>query len=184
MLNTSRVRQTSRREVAFGDECMHGQQFDGGDVQRPQVVEDHGAGQAGVGAALLNGYVRVARGEPADVGFVDERVVPGRVGRVIVAPVESAVDDDALGDERRAVDVVGVGERVVPDQLAVEGAGVGVDEQLGRVVPFAATRVMRAPRPQPVALAVPDTGKVGVPPRTGALGELDTLLPVVVIEQA
>ena len=60
----------------------------------------------GVGAAQLLGNLRVTLGEALDVRLVDDRPVPGCVRAAVVAPVEERVDDDALANERRAVEIV------------------------------------------------------------------------------
>ena len=88
------------------------------------------------------------------------------------------MDDDAAGHERApspagpgaGVDgVAGVAEqgRVQP-QLAVDRPGVGVQQQLRRVVAQPGPRVVRAVHPVAVALAGPDAGQPAVPDLVGA----------------
>ena len=80
----------------------------------------------------------------------------------------------SLRDVRVAEVVAEAG--LAPVDLAVDGLGVGVEEQLGRVAAQAGTRFPRAVDPEPVAGARPDAGQVGVPAESVDLGEGDALL--------
>ena len=91
------VAQPLLQQVAVVEEGVHRQQLDRGDAQLLEVGDHRRRGEPGVGAAQLRRQVRVAGGEPLDVQLVDDRVVEGDVGAAVVAPVESAVDDDPLG---------------------------------------------------------------------------------------
>ena len=191
-------------EPAVGQEGLVGdvvdrQQLDGGHAERLEVLDRGLGGQAGVGAAQVLAHAGVAHGEPLDVRLVDHRLVHRGVRRPVVLPVEAVVDDHRLGDRGRRVLVValevgvvaGVGIRdvgqdvaAVPAHLALDRLGVRVDQQLVRVEAVAGARVVRAVDAVAVALAGADAGQVDVPVERGALGELDALLGVVVVEQA
>src|SRR5690606_12542622 len=131
-------------------ELVHRLELDGGDAERGEVLDGDGVGQAGVGAPQRLRDARVGGGEPLDVHLVDDRLVEGHVGRAVAAPVEVGVDDHALGHVGGAVLVVaavGVAEVVgeagrVPVHPAVDGLGVGVEQQL---VGVAAVPVGRVP---------------------------------------
>ncbi len=87
-------------------ELMNRQQFDGGDSEVLQVLDRDRMRETGVGAAQLLRNVRVRAAESLDVRFVHDRAMPRRVRLPIVAPVEEGIDDDAPGDERRAIEFV------------------------------------------------------------------------------
>ena len=166
------------------DELVDGHQLDGGDPERGEVLDDHRVGDGGVGPADVVRDGGVVDREAADVGLVDHGLVDLVVGRAVVAPVEERIADDGARDVRGAVvDVrlVGVVELVreagrVPRDLAVDGLGVGVEEQLGRVAPQALGRLPRAVDPVAVALARTDVGEVGVPAVAVDLGQRDAHL--------
>ena len=88
------------------DELVHGQQLDGRDAEREQVVDDGGVGEAGVRAALVLGHFGVTGGEALDVDLVDHRIVQRDGQRAIVAPVEVRAVHDRARHVRRAVVVV------------------------------------------------------------------------------
>ena len=75
-------------EMAVVEMIMHGHQLDGGDAEVEQVLDGGLRSQAGVGAAQLFGHAGHSLGEALDVQLVDQRLVPGRVRRPIVAPGE------------------------------------------------------------------------------------------------
>ncbi len=70
----------------LGEEGVHGQQFDGGDTEADQVVEDGGRRQPQIGATPLFGDVGMAGGVGADVQFVDHRLLPRRARPVVPGP--------------------------------------------------------------------------------------------------
>ena len=186
------VPQSPLDQVSVVDELVHGQQLHRGHAELDQVVDRGRMGQPGVRAALGLRDVRVAGGEALDVDLVDDRLVELDVRRPVVAPVEVRVVHDRPGHERGAVVVVArvlVAERVgkagrVPVDLSLDGLGVGVDEQLGRV---AALAVLGRPRPvDPVAVTLPgrDRRQVGVPAERVHLFEAEPFLAALVVEQA
>ena len=134
----------------------------------------------------------MAGGEALDMHLVNDRLVERDVRRPVVAPVEVRVVHDALRHVGAAVVVVtgvvvaeGVRETgLVPVDLALDGLGVGVQQQLGRV---AALALLRRPRPMhPVAIALPGRHRrqIGVPAESVDLLQADPPLATVVVEQA
>lgn len=162
-------------------------------TQAGKVLYGDRMGQAGIGASQLGWYARVADSEAFDVDFVDDGLVPGRPGMAVVAPVEVRVDDYRPGYEGGAVAVVGraigvmepVGEHgLVPPDLALDGPGVRVQQQLGRVAAVAFVRLPGTIHAEPVALAGADVGQVPMPAEGGYLRQLKARLMAVIIEQA
>ena len=101
-----------------------------------------GVGEAGVGAAQGLGDLGVAGGEALDVQLVEDGAAPDDLGARVALPVEVVVHHHAAGHAGggvalvhalHAVDEHVADERRVPVDLAGEGAGVGVDEELVRV---------------------------------------------------
>jgi hypothetical protein len=171
---------------------VHGHQLDRGDAQRGEVVDHRGVAEPGVGPADLVGDVGVGLGQPLDVGLVDDRVVVGATRQSVVLPVEVGVGDHRLHRVRRGVVGVapglvaeGVGEqRLVPVDLPLDGLGVGVEQQLGRVAAVPLGRLVGPVDAEAVALARPDPGQVRVPDERVALGDLHPRLLAVGVEQA
>ena len=98
---------------------------------------------------------------PAHVRLVDHRLVVLVLRRPVVAPVEERVDDDGRHGVRgrvvvvalvRGVELVRVERRVAVD-LPVDRLGVRVEQQLVRVAPVTARRVVRAVHAVAVPLA-------------------------------
>ena len=156
------------------------------------MVDDRRMSHAGVRAAQFMRHLGVCHRQPADVGFVDHRLVERRVRRRVVAPVEGPVDDDALRHEWRAVEFVGLERigRVVAEQrlagghVALDRECVGVDQQLGRVGALSLMRVPRAVHPEAVPLSGFDAGDVAVMDVGGVIGQLEATLAAVVVEHA
>src|SRR6266704_4328385 len=100
------------------------------------------------------------------MGLVDQRLVVGRAELLVAGPVEVRVEHRISWHIRSAV--VGVdGSRIVsalnvgvqgraPSHLAVDGLAVGVEQQLRRIAPVPAGRVVGAVYAEPVPLAGPD----------------------------
>ena len=155
------------QQVRVLDELVHRQQLDGGDAEIGQVVGDGGMSQAGVGAPQLLGDVGMALGQALDVGLVDDRLVQRTRPDGCRRPVEVATGDHALRHRRRRVGVVApsrvvetVPEDVLaPLDLAVDGGGVGVEQQLGRVAAQPVAGRPRTVHPQAVALARATSGR-------------------------
>lgn len=62
-------------EEGVVDELVDGHEFDGGDAEFFEVVDDCWVCEAGVGAADVRWHVLVKVGHAAYVGFVDDGVV-------------------------------------------------------------------------------------------------------------
>ncbi len=135
------VAQAPLDEAVVVHELVHRQQLDRRDPEPLQVLDERRVGEPGVGAAQLGRHVGMLAGGPLDVDLVDDGVLPRRAQLAVAVPVEEGVDDHAAGHERRRVAVVAhVGfvpavaeDGLVPDDLAGDRLGVGVEEQLGRV---------------------------------------------------
>ena len=137
-----------------------------------------GCGEAGVGPAQLLGHPVVQLGQTADVGLVDDRAGPrrprpvgGRVGSRQVAGVDDDRVRDVTGGVARVRGTVRVAGQVGADEVAVrlgrvrdvavEPAGVRVDQQLGGVVAVPGGGLPRPVRAEAVPLAGADTGDGG-----------------------
>ena len=175
------------------DELVHGHELDGGDAEAEQVLDDRRLRQAEVGAPLVGREVGVTGGEALHVQLVHDRLVPRGARRPVVHPVEVRVGDDAFGHARGAVAVVGrigvAAHRVwvhggVPSHLALDRLGVRVEQQLRRIAAMAGVRCPRSVDAVAVALPGFDVGHVRMPDVAVDLGERDTLLVAVGVEQA
>ena len=173
------------------------QQLDGSDAERLDVVDHRRLTQAGVGTVELLRDLGVALGEAFDVRLVGDHVVPGhtQAGRFAV-PVEALIDDDAFGDERRAVALVeGVVVRRlhliaehggVPRQIEGVGPGVGVEQKLIGVEAVARLRLVGTVNAVAVEGARMHAGQVAVKDLVGVFGQpyARHLLLAVRIEEA
>src|SRR6185312_270256 len=74
-------------------------------------------------------------------------------------------------------------ERLVPARPPVDGAGVGIEQQLVRVAAVALVGRPGAVHAITVALPRADAGHVAVPRERGLLGQRDALLTAVVVEE-
>ncbi len=180
------VRQAALGQGRLGGERLHRQQLDAGHAQRGEVTQRRGVGQAGVRAAQLLGHVGVAAGQVAHVRLVEHRLGPRHQRGRVVPPVVGVRHDDAPGHVRRAVAPVAhvgvaaqLGVDPVPEHLGAPGhvaldrPGVGVEQQLVRVVAHALGRTPRAAHPQGVALTGADARDEAEPRAVGALLEPD-----------
>ncbi len=172
-------------------ELVHRHQLDGGHAQLQQVLDHRGVGDAGVGAAQLLGHPRVGHRQALDVGLVDDRLVVGDARCAVHAPVEVRVGDDGLRHGGRGVLVVALlGLEVVaehrggPLDLAVDGLGVGVQQQLVRVAPQTLLGVVGAVHAEAVLLPGLHAGDERVPDVGVHLGQPDALLGAVGVEEA
>ena len=185
-------------QVALGDEGMDRQQFDAGDAERLDVLDDLRRAESGEGAALMFRHVGMQFRVAAHVRLVEHGVPPRHRPPVRLAlPVEVRIDDDALGDEGRAVALVerqvvllgadGVAEaRGIPLQLAVMRARVRIEQQLVRIEAMTGRRLVRPVHAIAVQRRRTDAGHVAVPDLVGVLGQLDPLQLAVArrVEQA
>jgi hypothetical protein len=97
------VRQPLFFEMPIGRVVMHRHQLHCRDADSFQVVDRVFRRQRFVGAAQTLRNVRVALREPAHVHLVDDRVVPRRARRPIVAPRERGIHDGREGRQRGVV---------------------------------------------------------------------------------
>ena len=98
-------------ELAPGDRgLVHGfvdwEEFHGGDAELAKMGDGGFVGESGEGAAVFFWDLEELLGEAFDVELVEDRVVPGDFGRVVVFPVEGVVDDNAFGDSEGVVGLV------------------------------------------------------------------------------
>jgi len=174
------------------DELVHRHQLDGGDSELLEVFDHQRMGDSAVAAALVFGDSRVQLREALHVGLVDEGVGVGRARVAVACPVEVGVDDHAehgvLGRvlvvaRERVAEVVGEHARTPLDD-AGRGLRVRVEQQLVRVAPLAVHGVVLAVHPVAVALAGLHLRQVAVPDEGVDLGQLETGLVPVVVEEA
>ncbi len=171
--------------MSFVDEVVDGEELDGGDAEFLEVVDGGRVCQAGVGAAEGLGDGGVAVAEAFDVDLVDDGVGEGDRGAAVVVPVEVGVDDDGFGDTGGGVLGVDLGvvagDEVVgedgglPVDVAGEGLGVGVDEELGGVESLAVFGVPGAVDAVTVELSGFDVADEAVPDEGGVFAEGDAL---------
>ncbi|CFM33239.1 Uncharacterised protein [Bordetella pertussis] len=191
------VAQPAFDQGAVLQEGMHRHQFQRGDAQPVEMVDEAGVGQGGAGAA--DGFAQVAaqHGHAAHVRFVDDRVRPRRGGAPRCAPVERRLGHHGFGHAGGAVAPVHaeVGARVLhavaeqrvrPAQRAGQGGGVRVEQQLVRIEAMAGARVVRTVGAIAVDQARLRVGQVAVPHLVGAFGhgQARQLLAAARVEQA
>ena len=185
------VRQPAADQERLGDELVHRQQLDGGDAEVDQVLHDGRVGQPGVAAAQVLGDGRVQPGEALDVQLVDDRALQRhRLGDRRRAAGESATTTLSGTEAKESVasgTKFDVGE-VVEDRAGVvdaagDGAGVGVEQQLGGVEPGARGGVPGAVHPVAVALLGADAGHVRAPDAVGAQAQVVVGLAAVLVDQ-
>ncbi len=164
------VRQAAPDDEGLGDEVVHGQQFDGVDAGLDEVVDHRVVGQSAVGAAQVLGNRGMQLGEALDVGFEDDALVQGTApidgfGRGGVGHHDR--QRDGLEGVTRVEDVVRLG-CVVKDRAGVvdaarDGAGIGVDQELGGVEAHTGVGVPVAVHAEAIALPGLDPGDVDDP---------------------
>ena len=136
---------------------VHRHQLDGRDAELVQVLDRRLGRQRRVGAAQLLRHVRVQLREALDVQLVDQRLVPRRARRPIVAPGERRIDrprpsgaNGALSrssnDRSSSWSPMRVAEqRVVPAARARPiDLGVRIEHHLVRVEAMPVLRLVRA----------------------------------------
>ena len=172
---------------------MHGHELDRRDAELVQVRDDRRMRQAQVGAALLLRDDRMLLGQAADVRLVDNGLVVGSARRPVQVPVEERARHDRTRHVRRGVGlttsiprerpIVAV-QSVISDNCTLNGLGVRIKEQLGRVTQIALDWIPRAIDAVPVPLARADPWQVPVPDESVHLVQVDPGLGAVVVEQA
>ena len=170
-------------------------QLDGGDAQLLQVFDHRRVGQAGVGAADVRGHVHVEVGHAAHMSLVNDRIMVGDVRVPVGAPVEVGVDHHRFhrvpGRVQRvhrrivvrAFEPVGEQAFIAVD-VAFDGIGVGVEQQLVRVAAQSPVRVVGAVDTVSVPLTGLDARQIVMPDIRVLLGHLDAGFAVLIIEQA
>jgi hypothetical protein len=165
-------------------ELVYGEQFDRRHPEVGQVAGDGRVREAGVRAPDFLGHFGVPHREALHVGFIDHRFVEREAGGCVARPVEVPARNNALGHGGCRVErvlLLGLLELVAEDLLApgdvaVDGCGMGVEEELGGVTaePFS-----WCPRPvdaEPVPVAGPHARDQPVPNMRLTLGQLDPVL--------
>ena len=160
----------------LGHRGVDGQQLDRGDPQALEVLDRHRVGQARVGAAQLLGHAGQLVGQALDMGLVDDGALAGHARAR--NDREGVAGDDADGGAAGRVQVrgtpwLGRGDQVVGDLVGVDGrsqidlavqcAGVGIQQQLAGVVEQTLVRVPGPVGAVSVALTGADAGHVGAP---------------------
>ena len=173
-------------QVAVVDVQMDRHQLHRSHAEAEQVLDGRLRGHARVGAAQLLGHVGMALGEALDVQLVDQCFVPGCPRRMVVAPGEGAVDHRRQRREGGAVALVagqiGVGvtdlvteQAIVPAQVAADGLGEGIENELVRIEAVTLLRLIGSVDPVAVELSGLDVGQVGVPDLIGLFAQADAL---------
>ncbi len=190
------VGETRAVEEALVGHMVDGEQLHRGDPELHEVVDGGIGGQAGVGASKIGADTGVALGVALHMDLVDHAPRQGRARPLHALPVERIIDHDRPGDGGGVVFVVdlqvgvlaagdiGQGAGSVVVDAALDGLGVRVDQQLGRVEPVALGRVPRAVDPVAVALTGIHAGELDVPVERLAVHDRHPLLVAVVVEQA
>ena len=186
------VAQPLREQPVVLHELVHGQQLHGGDAEAQEVLDHDRVREAGVRPPQVRIDVRVQLRQPLDVRLVDDGLVEWRTGRLVVAPGEGRVHDDAPGHERPAVGRVHlVGcvrpmpeHRRLPAHVTLDGLRVRIDQELRRIAALPVRGVPRAVHAVAVPLSRHDRGQVAVPDEAGRLREVHAHLVVVVVEEA
>jgi hypothetical protein len=174
-------------KITVVNERMDGQQFHRGHAQRPDVVDDRLGAQSGVKAPQILVDRGIQLGEPFDVGFVDDRLVPRHVAPTIfAAPIEVGIDHNGPGHERSAVALIHgqipaftpepiAENRWVPHKLAGMGARVRVKQELVRIKSVTCLGLVRTVRPEAIKRPRADLGYMTVEDFVGVLREFEPL---------
>ena len=170
------VAQAPLGQEGLAHRCVDRQQLDRGDSQALEVLDRHRVGQPRVGSAQLLGHARKLIGQALDVGLVDDGALAGhaRARNHREGVAGDHADGGAagrvqtggqprLGRRNQVVgDLVGVDGRPQVHS-AVQGTGVGIQQQLAGVVEQALVGVPGPVGAVAVALAGSDAGNVGAP---------------------
>ena len=86
---------------------MDGKQFDRGNAERSNIVDDFLLPQAGKGPAQLLLYFRELLGEPADVHLVDDGVIPWNpLVAARLGPLKARIDNHTFRHKGRTIPFV------------------------------------------------------------------------------
>ena len=165
---------------------VHRHQLDGGHAELFQVLDRRLRRQRFVGPAQMRGDRRMAHREAAHVHLVDDRVVPRRARRPIVAPRERGIDDGRERRERRVVAgverQVGVGvsdlvaeHLVAPANRTRHRLRVWIHDNLVGVESMSRRRFVRTVYTIAVELVRTDVGQEAVPDHVRVLWQRDAL---------
>ncbi len=172
-------------------ELVYGHQLQGRDPELGQMVDERRMGERRVRAPQLLREPRVTHAQALDVGLVDHRVVVLGTRRPVVGPVEVGVDHHRRHGVRRRVQVVAAVRSaevvavhlLAPADRAADRLRVRVEQQLRGVAAQAASGVVRAVHPEPVALSGHHARHIRVPHERVALAQFHRRLRAVVVQQ-
>ena len=161
---------TARAQLRLGGAGVHRQQFQRGDAQALQVLDDGRVGDAQELAAQFRGDVRMQPGQAGDVRLVDDGLLPRHPGTHRRRSLR--LGDDAQRDPAQRLDTVRGGG----DQVVVGGGhlpGVRVEQDLRRIplrhpesVPLTGFHVGHEGVPDPVGLLVHGDPALACRPRS------------------
>jgi len=166
------------------DKGVNGQQLDGGDSQRFEMLDGDRMGECLICATNLFRYVRVLFGEALNVDFVDDRFVPGRAWGLVATPFERRIGHQRLWHalivgsvvERKIIlgifHIVAV-NALIPCHLAVDRLRVRVDQHLGRVEAFTTFRLVGTVHAEAVSRPGADTRHISMPDAIGSFWKLN-----------
>src|SRR5262245_12270058 len=173
-------------QMAIIDKGVDRQQFKCGDTQTLEMIDHRRCRKAAIRTAPSGRHILAKLSQPLDVGFVDDRVLPGDRRSTFFAPCERFVDHHALWNSTSVVPPIEreVGARaagaipemrVTPDEAPCELFGIGIDEQLVRIEAQSALGLIRAMNPVTVELSRHDIVEVAVPDVLCAFWQRDAL---------
>src|SRR5215813_184636 len=173
-------------QMAIIDKGVDRQQFKCGDTQTLEMIDHRRCRKAAICTAPSGRHILAKLSQSLDVGFVDDRVLPGDRRSTFFAPCERFIDDHALWYSTSVVAPVErkVGARaagaiakmcVAPDEASGELPSIGIDEQLVRIEAKSALGLIRAMDPVTVELSRHDIVKVTVPDVLCALRQREAL---------
>ena len=186
------VRQPFLLQRRVVDELVHRHELDRRHADPLEVLDDDRMRDRAVRPADLLRNVRMPLGEALHVRLVDDGLGVGRLRLPVARPVEERVDHDALHHRLRGVVVVarvGIAEvvaehRLAPLDLAIDGLGVRVEQQLVRVEPLPVLGIVGPVHAVAVALPGLHGRQVRVPDVRVDVAQLDAGLLPAVAEQA
>ena len=186
------VREPPLHQKRLGHVLVHREEFDRRDPEVDQVGQRGGVAQPGVGAAQRGRDTGVGHGEALDMQLVDDGVGVAVARALVCTPLVGRVDDQAARHVAGRVQLarrVGLARAVVEEfgpeaDVSSGGAGVRVEQKLGRVAADTARRVIGAGGAVAVGLRRPHPGHEGVPHPRVALEQRDLGLRTRGIEEA
>src|SRR5262245_2344213 len=150
------------------------------------MIDHRRCRKAAICTAPSGRHILAKLSQSLDVGFVDDRVLPGDRRSTFFAPCERFIDDHALWYSTSVVAPVEreVGARaagaiakmcVAPDEAPGELPSIGIDEQLVRIEAQSPLRVIRAVNPVTVELSRRNIIEVAMPDILGTFWQRDAL---------